>query len=106
MYAGIDYSVSDVGESEIYGLDFVNDLSTGDSITSVQFTMSVSDNSPSTDPNPAGHLDGLPGIVGTVAIIRIDGLLPNVKYILQALCGTAKGNRLSLFSHIPTDSPF
>ena len=105
MYAGIDYSISDVGESEIYGLDFVNDLSSGDSITSVQFSLTVSDNSPSPDPNPANHLDGLPGIVGTVAIIRIDGLLPNVKYILQALCGTAQGNRISLFSHIPTDSP-
>jgi hypothetical protein len=104
VWVGADYQIMDVGENEVFGLNFVNDLPSGDSILSVVFTLTVKDGY-GTDPNPSAHLNGTPGVSGTTALQRLSGLLPGVTYILQAIVTTALGNTISLYSHVPTQSP-
>lgn len=102
MYVGRDWSVMNTGESEVFGLDFVNDLPTGDSLTSVVFTIAVVSG---TDATPSSRLDGSPGISGTTAIQRISDLLPNVNYVLVAIAETALGNTLILYSRVRCMTP-
>ena len=102
IYAGRDWDIQDVGESELFGLDFVNDLPTGDSLSTVAWTLTVAEG---TDPAPNTHLDGLPGTSGTIALQRLSGLLPNVRYILKATASTALGNTIILYSHVACENP-
>lgn len=83
-------------------MDFVNDLPTGDSVSTVAFTMTVASG---TDASPSSRIDGLPGVSGTQVGTRVSGLLPNVTYILKATVTTTLGNTLILYSHIPCETP-
>lgn len=103
MFVGSDFQVMDVGENEVFGLNFVNDLPTGDSILSVVFTLTVKDGF-GVDPSPAAHLNGTPGFSGTTVLQRLSGLLPGVTYVVQAVVTTALGNTISLYSHVACQS--
>lgn len=102
MFVGRSFSPMDVGENEVFGLDFVNDLPPLDSIRAVSFTLIVDQGS---DPNPSSHLNGSPGFSGTVALQRISGLLGGVNYLIQATVTTALGNTISLYSYIRCITP-
>jgi len=100
MYVGRDFDVSDQSESEVYSLNFVNDLQSGETILSVVFALTVSEG---TDADVATRLDGDPGLINTIAMQRITGLLPGVVYALQATVTTSLGNNISLWSRIPCE---
>jgi hypothetical protein len=69
-----------LGEDEPYGFDFRYDLLAGESITSVEWTLTVSSG---TDAAAQSHL-GENALSGTIATTEVSGLLPNVVYILTA----------------------
>lgn len=95
-YLGEDFTVCDVGEVEVYCIDFVNDLPTGDTLISAVWACSVSSG---TDPNPSARLSGVPQIFNPTKTTQlIIGGLAGVSYILQAVVQTTQGNTLSLWS--------
>jgi len=104
MYAGRDFSPQEPEESEVLGLDFVNDLEHNEVLMSSLWQMSVA---AGVDVNPSAHLEG-PSIVtqpfgsevNTATIQRVGGLKPGVTYIVRALVVTTLGNTRSLWSHI------
>lgn len=103
MYVGADYSPSDNPENELYGLDFVNDLPSGDSIATAAWTCSNANDTQVTDPTPSARIIAGPFISGTVTTARVSGLLTGVKYVLQATVTTTQGNTLILFTHVTAE---
>lgn len=102
MYVGRDYSPSDVGEAETYGLDFARDLSTGETIVSVAWTCGVLTG---VDPAPQDHVIGAGSINGTIAIQFLSGFLAGVNYRLMATVTTSTGETKSLWSHVACQTP-
>lgn len=96
-YAGRDFDTMDVGENEVFTLDFANDMLPADQITVATTTLTVRTG---IDPNPSAHLVLVPIIFGTQVAQRISGLLAEVDYRLTAIATTAQGNTLTLYSHI------
>jgi hypothetical protein len=104
MYLGRDFSPQEFGESEVFGMDFVNDLDDGEQLLSSTWTISVTQGQ---DPNPKVHLQGPPLIVvplgsnlKTATIQRIGGLWANVTYVVQAVVVTDRANTRNLWTHI------
>jgi hypothetical protein len=104
MYVGAEFSPAEQIESDVYGLDFVNDLDEGETLVSAAWYLTVVQG---TDPTPNSHLVGVAELVtpeGTSAQTatqqRISGLLPDVTYAVQAVVTTSEGNTKALFSHI------
>ena len=103
-YAGRDFSPAEEAESQTYGLDFVNDLQEGESITEAVWELTVREGA---DPFPSSHLIGDPILVTptgttvqTATMQRIEGLLPDVRYTVRAVVMTSLDNKLSLWSHV------
>lgn len=104
MYVGLDFSPQWNGESEVLGLDFVNDLEHGEQLISSTWTIAVTQGA---DPNPKIHLEGTSLTVipagsslKTASIQRIGGLWHNVTYAVRAAVITDQGNTRMLESHI------
>lgn len=107
MYAGRDFDPQEAIESETFGFNLVNDLTSGETISSVSggaWNISVSKG---TDSTASSHIIGAASIVipdGATSLIattqRISGLNPGVTYCVQAVVATSLGNTKSLFSHI------
>ena len=97
MYIGRDFDPAQVGESEVYSLDFANDMNTNDVISTVSFTLDVESG---TDATPSARLDGLPSHFGKIAMQRLSGLVLGVVYIITATIVTTQGNTLSLWSRV------
>lgn len=91
-------------ESEVFGLDFVNDLEVDETLISSVWTLAVvagvdaSPNDHLTGPSKVVTPDG--GTLQTATIQRIGGLLPGVTYRTRAVVITSQGNTKSLWSHI------
>lgn len=110
MDAANDFSPADTVESEVFGLNFVNDLQSGEILLSVvggTFLLTVSENSPGVDAAVGTRLVGSATIAvppdettNIGAIQRIATLQPNVLYVLQGVVLTSLGNTKSLYSHI------
>jgi len=110
MFCGRNFSPMEQVENETFGLNFVNDFTAGEVITSIvggQWNISVT---AGTDSNATAHLVGgasiaIPdGATSNIATIqRISGLLPDVTYVLQAVVVTNLGNTKSLFAHVQGD---
>jgi hypothetical protein len=91
-------------ESRELGLDFVNDVSEGEALTAVVWSLEVRTG---VDPAPMSHLIG-PAIlttpdgtgVQTATKQRVAGILPDVLYRVTAVATTDKGNTVSLWSHV------
>lgn len=103
-YAGRDFSPAEQAESQIYGLDFVNDLQEGESLVEAVWEVIVREGA---DPDPGSHLVGDPMLVTpdgtttqTATTQRIEGLLPDVNYTVRAVVTTSRENKLSLWSHV------
>jgi hypothetical protein len=104
MYLGRDFSPQENGESEVYGLDFVNDLDDEEQLITSAWTIRVVQGS---DPSPTVHLEGPSAVVvplgsnlKTATIQRIGGLWPDVTYAVQAVVITDAGNTRNLWTHI------
>jgi hypothetical protein len=104
VYAGRDYSPAEQVESQIFGFDLVNDLDPGETLTGAIWSLLVIQG---TDANPSSHLIGSPTLVTpagttlqTATQQRIAGLLPDVLYLVRAVCTTSLSNTRSLWSHI------
>lgn len=97
-------------ESETFGLNFVNDLTAGETITSVVNGVWGISVTAGTDTNATAHLIGgasiaIPdGATSNIATVqRISGLLPDVTYAVQAVVVTSLGNTKSLWAHVQGD---
>lgn len=107
MYVGCDFSPSDVGESEVYSLDFVKDCAAGETIASATWTCAVAEDSAVPDSDAATRVSGSASNTGTVTSQRIDlSAAPGgVKYVLRAVAVTNQGNTKSLWSHVECGIP-
>lgn len=102
MFVGQSFQTMAPVENEVFGINFVNDLSAGESIVSATFNISVDTG---VDPSPSSHFVGLPSFTGATALQRISGLLNGVTYILEAVVTTSLHNTLSLHSRVHCQSP-
>jgi hypothetical protein len=105
MYVGRDFDPSDEGENEVYSLDFVKDVASGETIVSAQWFLAVAEDSEAEDANAQDHIVLDSTNAGTVSSQRIAGLVRGVKYVVQAKALTSQGNTKSLWSHIPCGGP-
>ncbi len=98
MYVGRDFDPANSTEDEVYSLDFVNELASGESllsITSIDLTVFQG-----TDADPSSHLSGTPSISGTVVSQRLTSLTSGVTYTLAMTVLTNQTNTLTLFSRV------
>lgn len=102
MYVGRDFHPNDVGESAEYSFDFARDLEDGDSIVSAAWSCWAEEG---TDASASSRLSGSASVSGTKTTQRVDGLLADVKYGLQAIVTTTLGNTVSLFSYVKSQDP-
>ncbi len=104
MYLGREFSPQQFIESEVFGMDFANDVDDQEQLISSVWTIVVAQGE---DPNPTVHLEGLPIVViplgsnlKTASIQRIGGLWPDVTYKVEATVITDRGNTRSLWTNI------
>lgn len=101
MYIGRDFNFpADSTESYILGIDFVNDLPQGDSISGSTISCAVAPDSPENDASAPSRLTAGPFVNGTVVSGRFAGLQNNVKYILTFTVTTTQGNTLVDYTHM------
>ena len=105
MYAGRDFDRANPTENEVYSLDFVNDLQSGETINSViSASLQVFQG---VDTSPNSHLSGNPSISGTIVSQLIGGalapggnLLAGVTYTIIATVNTSLNNFITLYSRV------
>jgi len=104
MFVGRDFSPQEPEESEVLGLDFVNDLQRDETLMNSVWEMTVANG---IDTDPSAHLEGPSFVVEpdgssakTATIQRVGGLVPGVNYKVRAIVVTTLGNTVSLWSHI------
>jgi hypothetical protein len=105
-YVGRDFDPAHPTESEVFSLDFVNVLQSGETIKSVSsVSLTVFQG---TDVDPASHLSGSPNIFGTIVSQRIGGagapgggLIVGVTYTIAYTVFTSLRNIITLYSRIP-----
>lgn len=102
MYAGRDFDPSDVGENEVYTFDFVNDLASNESLQSATWTCAAV---LGVDASASSRISGLATAAGSLTSQRVTGLLPGVRYRLQALGVTNLSNTVSLYAHVNCANP-
>lgn len=105
MYVGRDFPPADAVESETYTFDFVRDLADGELIISATWYCTVAAGSEAVDANAADHVAIAAEYQGTKTMQHISGLVADVKYVLQAVVGTDRGNTVSLWSHVVCRTP-
>lgn len=103
MFFGRDFDPSDVGESEYFTLDFINDLPEGQTISAVQsVTLTVMQGD---DSDPSSHLIGAAIINDSTQVMQlIRGLAAGNIYKLQVFVVTSTGLVQSGFAHIPCEA--
>lgn len=109
MYLGRDFSPQEAGESEVFGIDFANDLDGEEQLLSSVWRITVSRG---VDPAPQVHLEGTSMVtvpagsnLKTATVQRIGGLWPDVTYIVRAVVITNYGNTRSLWTHVRGVNP-
>lgn len=103
MYCGQDWDPIDPNETDVFSLDFRNDLNPNEGInTVINWSIGVTYG---TDPTPSARLVGNAGISGTITSMVMTTPQPGVTYWLAALIQTTAGRRIELFSHVPCTVP-
>lgn len=104
MYVGYDWPPAAPNESEVYAVDFSNDLAMdeGETLISAVFQIKVV---AGTDSAASSRLTGSSECLGAKAMQRVEGLQPGVKYLIEALATTSLGNKLSLHCHVTCQDP-
>lgn len=94
------------GESEIFAMDFVKELRSGDSLASVSWVCTVElRGGGNNDPSPQDHVTGVSTQAGTISNQRIAGTLDCVLYILTATAITTLGDTIKLWAYLPSFPP-
>jgi hypothetical protein len=105
MYVGRDWDPIDTGfEDDVFTLDFVNDLNSGETISSVAATIAVVQG---TDPTPASRLSGAASFSGSKCSQAVDvrGGPSGVQYRLAMTVATNQRVAVTLWSHFWSRSP-
>jgi hypothetical protein len=103
MYCGQDWDPLDTAETDVFSLDFINDLNPGEGITAATFSITVTFGN---DPSPSNMLIGPAGISGTIVSQTVSQPpAPGVVYCLSALVTTTRKRQLELWGHFPTVVP-
>ncbi len=106
MYAGVDFTVLDVGEEDVFTFNFAKGLGAGETILTAAVAIAVNRGS---DSNPSSRLFGSPVVDSTgtqvsQTVNMIGGPSGNL-YLLTATAVTSLSRTLILWSHFPTDVP-
>lgn len=105
MYVGRDWDLMDAGyEDDVFTLDFVNDLNSGETISSVAVALAVMKG---TDPNPSSRLVGSASISGTKCsqVIDVRTAPGGVYYRLIMTIATNQRIAVALWSHFWSRTP-
>ena len=102
MYCGQDWDPIDANETDIFSMDFRNDVNPGEGIVSASWSIGVSYGN---DPVPSMRLVGNPGVLGTITSQTLTTAQSGVIYWLAALIVTTTGRRLELWGHVPCVIP-
>lgn len=102
MYVGRDWDPLDVGEGDIFTLDFVRDLAAGETIASASFSAVAL---LGVDPAPNSRLMGRAAFFGTKVSQMFTGALAGEKYRLIATVATNLRPAVKLWSHFPCQDP-
>lgn len=98
MYVGRDFDPANPTETEIYSLDFVNELADLETLSSISaVTLTVFQG---TDATPSSHLSGSASISGTTVSQRLATLTSGVTYTLAITVITSLSNTITLFSRV------
>lgn len=101
MYAGRDFDVSDVLESEIYAFDYQNMLAPGDALLSGAWTLALVSG---VDASPSSRLVGPSLRLSTYQLgHRITGLQPGCVYTLSCIAQTYLSDELLLWAYVRTE---
>lgn len=105
MYVGSDFDVMDPTEIDFFTFDFVRDILTGETISSVSFTIEDMGEGIGTDPTPAARLLGSAVITGSKVTQTIATPVADVRYRLTAIIITSLGRDLHDWSHFWCRTP-
>lgn len=102
MFVGRDFDPSTVGEDEVYSFSFVNDLNATESLATAAWSCTAV---AGVDDNAASRINGGATVSGQTTSQRVTGLLPGVRYRLQATAVTLQGNTVILWAHVTCANP-
>lgn len=102
MYVGRDWDPLDVGEVDVFTLDFVKDLNTGETIASATVACVVV---AGTDATPESRLSGSASFSGTKVSQGIAGALGGVDYRLIGTVITSASRTLIRWSNFACQDP-
>lgn len=104
MYAGTDFPPATPADDQPYTIDFINDLQTGETITSATVTLLLEQG---VDPDPSSHLPSSYFITnGTMVSQRVRGLIAGNIYTLSITANGSLGFSDNLFSRIAVQAVF
>lgn len=89
----MNFSPKRAAETEIFTIDYANDLAPGETIIAAVWTSSVVDG---IDPNPSATIQGIASISGTKVSNKITAGLPGVRYAPICTAQTSLGQVLVL----------
>lgn len=102
MYCGQDWDPLDASETDVFSLDFRNDVNPGEVVVTASWSIGVSYGN---DPSPSSRLVGNPGVSGTITSMTVSTAQPGVIYWLAALATTTRGRQIELWGHVPCVVP-
>lgn len=106
MYLGVDYFPFDATEGIVLGIDFVNDLAPGDSVSSATITSTVAADSQVTDPTPAARIVAGPSYLGTTIVTyKFQSPVAGCKYLISCTATTANNETITDYTHLPCEVP-
>lgn len=107
MYIGTDYDPVDASESIVDGIDFVNDLSTGDTIVSATVTCTVAQDSQVPDATPSARITGGPFYPASTQVsFRFTNGVAGCKYLITITVLTTPGaETITDYTHMPCEMP-
>ena len=105
MYVGRDFDPSDIGESERFSFDFVNDIEAGDVITAAIWSCEVAAKSAGEDGNAAGCINGPAIFTGTKTTQRVSESTTWRGLHAARRRDDDKGGSVTLWSHVECKDP-
>lgn len=106
MYLGVDYFPFDTSESITLGMNFINDLASGDSVSTATVTCTVADDSMVPDPIPSTRITAGPfNFSPTIVTYTFSNPVPGCKYLISITIQSAAGEIITDYSHISCEVP-
>lgn len=106
MYLGVDYFPFDATEGIVLGIDFVNDLAAGDSISSAVITASVAADSQVTDATPSARVVAGPSYLGSsIVTYKFASPVAGCKYLISITATTAANELITDYTHLFCEVP-